>query len=160
MVVLSKEKNIAKLFRLKLRSPNLRQAYSSGKNLNIIKKMALRLAKKKFCREAIREKADLTAITQKPTNTMIIGIILIAFSYVIGMPAVITMGLVAAWMKEPLIAIVGGPLIYAISTIIFIIGIKMAGKKYFVDIMKWMTRIILEKILGDDIRRITDDGVI
>jgi len=127
--------------------------------LNIIKKTALYLAKKKFCREAIKEKADLAAIAQKPTKTMVIGISLIAFSYVIGMPAVVALGLIAAWVKKPLVVIVGGPLIYAISTIIFILGIKMAGKKYFVDITRWMTRVVLEKILGDDIRKITETGV-
>jgi len=127
--------------------------------LKIIKKTALYIARKKFCREAIQEKADLAAITQKPSKTIIVGISLIAFSYVIGMPAVVTIGLIAAWMKKPLIAVIGGPLIYAISTIIFIIGIKMAGKKYFVDLLRWMARVILEKILGDDVRQITGTGM-
>lgn len=126
--------------------------------MNIIKKTALCIAKKKFCREAIKEKANLAAITQKPSKTIIAGIALIAFSYVIGMPAVVTIGLIAAWMKKPLIAVIGGPLIYAISTIIFIVGIKMAGKKYFVDLLRWTIRVILEKILGDDVRQITGAG--
>lgn len=126
--------------------------------MNIIKKTALFIAKKKFCREAIKEKANLAAIAQKPSKTIIAGIALIAFSYVIGMPAVVTIGLIAAWMKKPLIAIVGGPLIYAISTIIFIVGIKMAGKKYFVDLLRWTIRVILEKLLGDDVRQITGTG--
>ncbi len=124
----------------------------------MIKKTALYFAEKKFCREAIQEKADLTAIREKPTPTIIIGISLIAFSYVIGLPAVIAMGFIAAWMKKPMVAIVGGPLIYAISTIIFIIGIKMAGKKYFVAFLRWLVRLMLEKILGDDIQKVTGNG--
>jgi hypothetical protein len=123
--------------------------------LNIIKRAALSIAKKKFCREAIQNRADLKSISRKPSTKVIVGIILIAFSYVIGMPAVVAFGVVAAWLKEPLVAVVGGPLIYAISTIIFIVGIKLAGKKYFVDLLRWTVRVILEKILGADVCQVT-----
>lgn len=125
--------------------------------MNIIKKAALYLAGKKFCRQAIEERADLIKIREKPSKSAVAGLILIAFSYVIGLPAVIFMGIMAVWMKEPLVGIVGGPLIYAISTIIFIIGIKLAGKKYFVAFLKWSVRVVLEKILGSDARLISGD---
>ncbi len=89
---------------------------------------------------------------------MIAGIILIGFSYVIGLPAVIAMGIIAVWMKKPLVAVIGGPLIYAISTIIFIIGIKMVGKTYFQVFSRWLVRVVLEKILGDDVRMLSESG--
>ena len=129
----------------------------SGKGLNIIKRVALQCARTKFCKSAIEEKADLKAMRRKPTIKMIVGLGLIAFSYVIGLPAVIALGVIAVWTKEPLVGIVGGPLIYAISTIIFIIGMKLAGTRYFHVITKWLVRIVLEKILGKDIRLL--DGV-
>lgn len=89
---------------------------------------------------------------------MIAGIVMIGFSYVIGLPAVIAMGVIAVWMKKPLVAVIGGPLIYAISTIIFIIGIKMVGKTYFHILSRWMVRVVLEKILGDDVRLLSESG--
>jgi len=123
--------------------------------LNILKKTALHFARKKYCRAAILECADLLAIKKKPEPHVIIGLSLIAFSYVIGLPAVIAMGVIAVWTKEPKIGIIGGPVIYLISTIIFIIGIKMAGKKYFHLFSRWVIRIVLEKILGEDVRLIS-----
>jgi len=75
---------------------------------------------------------------------------MIAFSYVIGLPAVVAMGIIAVWIREPLVLVIGGPLIYAVSTIVFIIGIEMAGKKYFRVFSRWLTRVVLEKILGKD----------
>jgi len=45
--------------------------------------------------------------------------ILIAFSYVIGLPAVVALGVIAVKLDEPLIGIIGGPLIYGVSTLIF-----------------------------------------
>jgi hypothetical protein len=50
-----------------------------------------------------------------------------------------------------MIAALGGPLIYGVSTIIFLVGIKMAGKKYVQVFCRWVVRVVLEKILGDDL---------
>lgn len=127
--------------------------------MNIIKKSALYLARKKYCKTAIEDRADLTAIREKPTPSMIVGLILIAFSYVIGLPAVVALGVIAVWMKDKRIVLIGGPLIYAISTILFIIGIKMAGKKYFQVFSRWVVRVVLEKILGNDIRALSEPGL-
>lgn len=127
----------------------------SGKVLNLIKKTALHFAGKEFCRLAIEERADLAVLRKKPSKSAAVGIIMIAFSYVIGLPAVIFLGIMAVWMKEPLIGIIGGPLIYAISTIIFILGVKLAGKKYFMAFLRWSVRVVLEKILGKDVRLIS-----
>jgi hypothetical protein len=126
--------------------------------LNILKRTALYLARTKYCKTAIEDHADLAAIREKPTPSMIAGIIMIGFSYIIGLPAVIAMSVIAVWVKKPLVAVIGGPLIYAISTIIFIIGIKLTGKTYFHIFCRWLVRIILEKILGDDIRMLSESG--
>ena len=126
--------------------------------MNIIKKTALYVARKNYCRTAIEERADLSAIREKPTLSMMVGLGLIAFSYLIGMPTVIALGVLAASMGKPLMGIIGGALIYTISTIMFIIGIKMAGKKYFHVFCRWMVRIVLEKILGKDVLVISEPG--
>ena len=127
--------------------------------MNIIKKTALYLARKKYCRTAIEDRADLSAIREKPTMSMIVGIIMIVFSYVIGLPTVIALGVLAVSMGKPLVGIIGGAIIYAISTIIFIIGIKMAGKKYFHLFSRWVVRVVLEKILGADVRELSEPGL-
>jgi len=126
--------------------------------LNIIKKTALYLARKKYCKTAIEDRADLSAIREKPTLSMVVGLILIALSYTIGMPTVLALGVLAVSMGKPLLGVVGGAAIYAISTIMFFIGIKMAGKKYFHLFSRWLVRVVLEKILGEDIRTICEPG--
>lgn len=123
--------------------------------MNVIKKTALYFAEKKFCRQAILEKADLSAFAEKPSKSVMTGMVMIALSYVSGVPAVVALGLIAVWMKQPLIGIVGGILIYAMSTIIFFIGIKLAGKEYFMAFLRWLTRVTLETLLGGDVRMIS-----
>jgi len=61
-------------------------------------------------------------------------------------------------MRKPLLGVVGGIATYTVSTIIFIIGVKMAGQKYFHLFSRWMVRIVLEKILGKDIELVCDTG--
>lgn len=126
--------------------------------MKIIKKAALYFARKHYCKTAILQHADLSSIKEKPTPAALVGIILIAISYAIGLPAVIALGIIAVWTKEPLVAIVGGPAIYAVSTIMFIIGIKLAGKKYFVVFTRWLVRVLLEKMLGEDVRLLAEPG--
>ena len=116
------------------------------------------MARTKYCKTAIEDQADLKAIREKPTPSMIAGLIMIGFSYIIGLPAVVAMGIIAVWATKPLVAVIGGPLIYAISTIIFIIGIRMAGKTYVHVFCRWMVRVVLEKILGDDVRMLSESG--
>ncbi len=123
--------------------------------MRILRKTALYFARKEYCRSAILERADLSAIREKPTPRILVGLGMIAFSYVIGLPAVVAMGIIAVWIREPLVLVIGGPLIYAVSTIVFIIGIEMAGKKYFRVFSRWLTRVVLEKILGKDLPSLT-----
>jgi len=122
-----------------------------GHVVNIVKKAALRIARGKYCKAAIDEQADLSALREKPARQVVVGLFLIAFSYVIGLPAVVFLGVCAVKFKKPMIAALGGPLIYGVSTIIFLVGIKMAGKKYVQVFCRWVVRVVLEKILGDDL---------
>src|SRR4030042_3818582 len=121
-----------------------------GKILNTIKKTAHYFARKKYCRAAIDNRADLRVFQEKPTLSIAMGIVMIAFSYVIGLPAVVFLATLAIGLNKPLIGIIGGPLVYGISTLIFIIGIRLAGIKHIKALFLWMIRIILEKILVEE----------
>jgi ABC-type spermidine/putrescine transport system permease subunit II len=121
--------------------------------LSIIKEIALHFARKEFCRKAINERADLSVFKEKSSFSVKIGIILVFFSYIIGLPAVFAIGALAAALKKPLIFLIGGPLIYSISTLIFILGGYLAGTKYIKAFFRWSVRIILEKILGDEAKK-------
>lgn len=124
------------------------------KVLQLVKKAARYFARKNYCQAVVVTQADLRVFQEKPTFSMIMGTLLIILSYVIGLPAVVFLAALAVWMRKPLIGIIGGPLIYAISMVIFIIGIRMAGLKHIKAFFAWITRVVLEKILGDEIKEI------
>jgi hypothetical protein len=120
--------------------------------LSILKKAAHYFARKEFCRKAIEEHADLSIFKEKPSFRIIIGLVLIAFSYVIGLPAAIILSVIAASQGNAIMAAVAAPLLYGVSWLVFMAGIYLAGPEYGKALSRWLARIILEKILGDEVK--------
>jgi len=106
----------------------------------IFRKLALWLYRNNYIKKAIDEKADLSAFMQRPSARIVIGICLMALSYVLGWPAVAFLGVVAIILREPLIAVIGGPLIYGFSHLVFLAGFYLTGAEYSVIFMRWAAR--------------------
>jgi len=122
--------------------------------LSIVKKTALYFARKEFCRDAIDKHADLSVFEAKLSAAVITGLILIAVSYPIGLPAVFILGVIAVWSGKPMIGVIGIPLTYGISWVLFMLGLYLAGPRYGRAISRWAVRVILEKILGAAAKKI------
>ena len=118
--------------------------------MSIIKKIALYFARKEFCINAIREHADLSIFKEKLTKTVIIGLILIVVSYLIGLPTAVIIGGFAVAKFNALVATVITTLTYGISWLLFMLGAYLAGPKYGKAFSRWLVRIILEKMLGNE----------
>jgi hypothetical protein len=115
--------------------------------LNTIKKFANRIAKTKFASRAIDEGADLSAFKEKPTAKKTLGIFLMCFSYILGLPAVGLIGALSIYWHKPLLIIIGGPLMFAIAHLVFLAGMYLAGGKYVMVFFRWATRVTLEKLM-------------
>jgi hypothetical protein len=114
----------------------------------MIKRLLYRISKTRYVRSAIDERADLAALKQKPTRRVIIGLIVIAVSYILGWPAVGGLGILSVYLQKPLVLIIGGPLIYGISHLVFILGMYLAGATHTKVFFRWATRVSMEKLLG------------
>jgi len=126
----------------------------SGSILSIIKKAALYFARKEFYRNAINERADLSVLKEKRTAAVSIGLFLIVFSYLIVIPAFFVVGLISAWLKKPMVGVIGIPLVYGLSWLLLMLGMYLTGPRYAKALGRWVSRIILEKILGDEAKTI------
>jgi len=116
----------------------------------MIRKIAARLAKTKYVREALEDTTDLKSLRIQQSPRMIMGLILIGFSYIIGWPAVAAFGILAVYFREPLIVVIGGPVIYGISHVVFLIGAWLAGAKHARFLMRYATKVIFRKIPHHD----------
>ena len=108
--------------------------------------LADRLLKIQFVSTALSDQADLGAFNKKPSLQIIIGLLTIGLSYLIGWPVVAGLGIVAIKLNQPLIAIIGGPLTYGLSHLVFILGMYLAGAEYTVIFLRWLSRTGVEKL--------------
>lgn len=114
--------------------------------MNILK----RIAATRYVRSAIEDKADLSAFKKNPSVRIVLGISAIAFSFIIGLPAVGALATLSIYLKKPLIVVVGGPLIYALSHLVFLLGMYLAGADYTRIFLRWATRVTVEKLVKKD----------
>jgi hypothetical protein len=113
----------------------------------VFRRSIIRLGETGFVRSAIDEQVDLSAFREKPTPTAIAGLVVIGLSYIVGWPAIALLGIVAIKLQEPLLAVIGGPLLYGLSHLVFILGMYLCGAFYSMVMVRWLTRVSMEKLL-------------
>ena len=115
--------------------------------MNIIKKLAKSVAKTKFASKAINDGADLSAFKKKPSARILFGILLMGISYIIGWPAIVLFAGLSLYWHQPLIIVIGGPLLFGLAHLVFLAGMYLAGRKYIMVFLRWATRDTLEKLM-------------
>lgn len=105
-----------------------------------------KLLKTQYVQSAIKEQADLSAFKEKPTLKIITGVFLIIISFLICWPTISVLGAISIYFNEPLVIIIGGPTLYGLSHLIFLLGMYLSGTKYSKIFLKWITRVTMEKI--------------
>ena len=114
----------------------------------VLYKIGLRLARIKYVRHAIDDRAGLSEFRKPPTLRILIGMLLIAGSLAMCWPVIVALaGGVAIYFHKPLLALIGGPL-YVLSHLCFIAGMTLCGEKYSRIFVRWATRCGVEKLLS------------
>jgi len=104
-----------------------------------------RICETGYVRSAIKDKADLSAFKEKPSIRTILGVSAIGFSYIIGWPAISALGALAVYLNRPWLIVIGGPLLYGLSHLVFLLGMYLAGANYTKIFLRWATRMAIEK---------------
>lgn len=113
----------------------------------MLKKLIIKLSKTSFVQKAMLENADLSAFRQPPTLKIVLGVSAIGFSYLIGWPLVALLGALSIHFQSPLLVIIGGPAAYGASHLVFMLGMYLAGAEYTWIFLRWLTRVIMTKLL-------------
>jgi hypothetical protein len=114
----------------------------------IRKKIARYLAGEKFVQKILENPADLSEFKERPTPRLIAGLVLMVVSFIMGWPAVAALSVLAVWFKEPLLFVIGGPVTYALSYVVFIIGAWMARAPHYLNTLaRYTLQSFLKKIL-------------
>lgn len=110
--------------------------------MDIIKK----LLNTGYIRSAMEEKADLNAFKEPPTLKIITGLLLIIASFIISWPLISLLGVISVYCKMPLLVGIGGPLLYGLSHLVFMLGMYLCGAKYAGIFFRWATRVTMERL--------------
>lgn len=108
------------------------------------RKIGQYLAGRKYVADLLAHPADLSEFRQRPTKRLIAGLCLMGLSYIMGWPAVAALGILAAWSREPMIAVIGGPTTYGLSYLVFIIGAWLARAPHY---MGTLVRVAIQSLV-------------
>jgi hypothetical protein len=111
-------------------------------------KIILYFASTPFVQRVIAERADLAAFREKPTLPVIAGVAAIIFSFLLGWPAIALLGIFSVWLHEPWFVVIGGPLLYGLSHLVFLLGMYLSGAVYSLIFCRWLTRVTMERCLA------------
>ena len=112
-----------------------------------MKKVIAILTTTAFVQNALKENVDLSAFKEKPSLKVILGVFAIGFSYIIGWPLIALLSFLSIYWDQPMVVIIGGPAAYALSHLVFILGMYLAGARYSWIFLRWLTRITMLKLL-------------
>jgi hypothetical protein len=104
--------------------------------------------RRRFVREALETPVDLAVLRAKPSPRVWTGLALVGLSYLVGWPAVALLAWLALRWQEPLLVVVGGPLTYGLSHLVFMAGAWLAGSGYVRVLLRWATRRAVEWLGG------------
>lgn len=111
-------------------------------------KISRYLAGRKFVQKILANPADLSEFKERPTPRLILGLFLMALSYLMGWPAVAALSFLAVWMSEPLVAVIGCPLTYGLSYVVFLIGAWLARAPHYLGLlMRYSIQTVLKKLI-------------
>jgi hypothetical protein len=132
------------------KSPRRNNSFHSStvRQHQLIKQSIQRIAATEFIRSAIEDRADLSAFKEKPSPKVLSGLFAIIVSYIIGWPAIAALGFLAIQLHKPWIVVVGGPVTYGLSHLVFLLGMYLCGALYSLIFLRWLTRVSLGKLLA------------
>jgi hypothetical protein len=108
------------------------------------------LRETRLVRTALETPVD-PAIFRRPPARVVLGLILLAGSYVLGWPAVAALAAAAGWLGRPELLVVG-PVVYGVSWLIFGAAIILLGKDSISTgraLGLWLIRRMATKFLID-----------
>lgn len=114
----------------------------------LIRNIVGRLARTRFVRQAIADRADLSPFREPPSLRIIAGVGAIGFSYVIGWPLITALGALSIHLARPGIVLIGGPVAYGLSHLVFMLGMYLAGARYSMIFLRWLTRVGMLKLMA------------
>jgi hypothetical protein len=103
------------------------------------------LAQTRFGQKSLTKPDGLSILKQQPGTRVYVGLVLMAFSCLISLPALAFLSYLAVKLSKPMTIAVGGPVVILLGHIMFGAGVYLAGQNYAVKVIQWATKRFLQK---------------
>lgn len=102
----------------------------------------------RFARDAVADGADLSPFQERPSVRLVVGLVILALSFILGWPLIAACGVAAVWLGNPYVILIGGPAIYGFSWLLWAVSMVLTGHesyKYGRIFLRWAVRRLVEK---------------
>ena len=113
--------------------------------MSFLRSFARRLVQTKFGQKSLTKSDGLPVLKQQPGTRVYVGLVLMAISYLISLPALAFLGYLSVKLSKPMAIAVGGPVVFLLVHIMFGVGVYLAGQNYAVELLQWATKRFLQK---------------
>ncbi|CAB1065835.1 hypothetical protein D1BOALGB6SA_10634 [Olavius sp. associated proteobacterium Delta 1] len=103
------------------------------------------LAQTKFGQKSLAKPDGLSILKQQPGTRVYVGLILMAMSCLISLPALALLSYLAVKLSQPVTIAVGGAVVFLLVHVMFGVGVYLAGKNYAVEVLQLATKRFLQK---------------
>ena len=115
--------------------------------MSLLRSIARKLAQTKFGQKSLSEPDGLSILKQRPGTRVYVGLVLMAMSFLIGLPTLAFLSYLSVKISKPMIIAVGGPVVILLVHIMFGVGVYLAGQNYAIKMLQWATKRFLQKYL-------------
>ena len=113
--------------------------------MSLLKSLACKMAQTKFGQKSLSNTDGLSILKQQPGKRVYVGLVLIAMSFLLGLPALAFLSYLSVKLSKPMTIAVGGPAVIILVHIVFGVGVYLAGQNYASKAMQWAVKRFLQK---------------
>ena len=113
--------------------------------MSLFKSFARRLAQTRFGQKSLTQPNGLSIFKQQPGTRVYVGLVLMAMSFLTGLPALAFLSYLSVKLSQPMTIAVGGPAVILLVHIMFGVGVYLAGQNYAVKLLHWAAKRFLQE---------------
>lgn len=113
--------------------------------MSLLRSFARKLEQTEFGQKSLTKPDGLSTLKQKPGMRVYVGLVLMAMSFLIALPALAFLSYLAVKLSKPMTIAVGGPVVILLVHIMFGVGVYLAGHNFASEVLQWATKRFLQK---------------
>ena len=113
--------------------------------VSLLRSFARKMAQTKFGKKSLSNPDGLSILKQQPSKRVYVGLVLMAMSFLLGLPALAFLSYLSVKLNNPMTIAFGGPAVVILVHIMFGLGVYLAGQNYASELLQLAIKRFLQK---------------